>query len=197
MPQLHLFRRRLSAPELVALAFCVGIACLLALSGASAFGQAATSPSTPKGEKTPLGPATQAAGEDGAAGSAPTDEGGAGGLVRTIVGLAIVIAVIYGVTWVLKQLKAREHDAVGQGLRNEATLPLGPGRSVHLVRAGNEYLLLGVAEGSVQTLRSYTEDEARAAGFAIEDAADLAPLKDRPGQPTTLVERIRDLTVRR
>ncbi len=169
---------------------------MLVLSG-SAFAQAGTSPSTPKGEDTPLGPATQAAGEGDASSSAPTDEGGAGGLVRTIVGLLIVIAVIYGVTWVLKQLKARESDAVGHGLHNEATLPLGPGRSVHLVRAGNEYLLLGVAEGSVQTLRSYTEDEARAAGFAVEEAGELAPLKDRPSEPTTIVERIRDLTVRR
>ncbi len=195
MPQLHLSRLHLRSQQLLAAAFCVGVVVLLALSG-SAYGQAATSPTTP-GEKTPLGPATQAAGE-GATSSTATEGGGSGGLVRTIVGLLIVIAVIYGVTWILKQLKSREvGGAIGDGLENRATLPLGPGRSVHLVRAGNEYLLLGVAEGAVQTLRSYTEGEARAAGFPVDEAEDLAPLKDAPGEPTTFVGRIRDLTVRR
>ncbi len=52
-----------------------------------------------------------------------------GGLVRTIVGLAIVIAVIYGLYWVLKQVKAsREERSSGQGLGTLATLPLGPNR---------------------------------------------------------------------
>ncbi|MBJ7471516.1 MAG: flagellar biosynthetic protein FliO [Solirubrobacteraceae bacterium] len=196
MPQLPVFRLRLHAQHLAALAFCAGIFCLLVLSTGGAYGQAATTPSKPKGEDAPLGPATQAAGE-GDTTATSGDDGSSGGIVRTIVGLLIVIAVIYGVTWVLKQLKTREDDAVGAGLESRATLPLGPGRSVHLVRAGNEYLLLGVAEGAVQTLRTYTEQEARAAGFPVEDAADLLPLKDRPAQPTTFVERIRDLTVRR
>lgn len=196
MPQLHLSRLRPRSQPLLALAFCAGIFVLLALSNSSAYGQAATSPTTP-GEKTPLGPATRAAG-DGATSSTATEGGSSGGLVRTIVGLLIVIAVIYGVTWVLKQLKSREDGgAVGAGLENRATLPLGPGRSVHLVRAGNEYLLLGVAEGAVQTLRSYTEEEARLAGFPIDEVEDLVPLKDAPGAPTNLVGRIRDLTVRR
>lgn len=195
-------RVRQSVHHLAAMAFCLALTLVVLWSSGPAFGQSTTPKgttpkgTTPAGENTPLGPATQAAGEGSdPAGSA--DDGGSGGLVRTIVGLVIVIGVIYGVTWVLKQLKAREEDATGTGLENQATLPLGPGRSVHLVRAGNEYLLLGVAEGSVQTLRSYTEDEARAAGFPISDIDDLPVLKDRSSEPTTFVERLRDLTVRR
>ena len=197
MPQLHLSRLRLSAQHLIALAFCAGVVGLLAFHTGTAFGAAATTPTTPKGENAPLGPATQAAGEGGGT-SAPTSDSSSGSLVRTIVGLLVVIAVIYGVTWVLKQMKSREiGGAFGDGLENRATLPLGPGRSVHLVRAGNEYLLLGVAEGAVQTLRSYTEEEARAAGFPVDEVEDLLPLKDAPGEPSNLVERIRDMTVRR
>jgi flagellar protein FliO/FliZ len=89
-----------------------------------------------------------------------------GGLVRTIVGLAIVIAVIYGLYWVLKQVKAsREESASGQGLGTLATLPLGPNRSLHLVRAGGEVVLLGVGEGGITPIRTYGEHEARALGL--------------------------------
>src|SRR5215813_5860817 len=43
--------------------------------------------------------------------------GGGGSIVRTIVGLAIVIGVIYGVAWVLRQVKAsRQPKATGTGL---------------------------------------------------------------------------------
>jgi flagellar protein FliO/FliZ len=96
-----------------------------------------------------------------------------GGLVRTIVGLAIVIGVIYGLYWVLKQVKAsREERASGQGLAPLATLPLGPNRSLHLVRAGGEVVLLGTGEGGVTAIRTYGENEARALGLIGGDDAD-------------------------
>src|SRR6476646_9198036 len=93
--------------------------------------------------------------------------GGSGvGLVRTFVGMAIVLAVIYGLYWVLKQVKAsRETAASGQGLESVATIPLGSNRSLHLVRAGRELVLLGVSEQSVVQIRAYSEEEARALGL--------------------------------
>src|SRR3954465_7834781 len=73
--------------------------------------------------------------------------GSGGGLVRTFVGLAIALAVLYGLYWVLKQVKSsRESAASGTGLESVATIPLGPNRALHLVRAGRELVLLGVAE---------------------------------------------------
>jgi flagellar protein FliO/FliZ len=96
-----------------------------------------------------------------------------GGLVRTIVGLLIVIAVIYGLYWVLKQVKSsREERSSGQGLGTLATLPLGPNRSLHLVRAGGEVVLLGVGEGGVTPIRTYGEHEARALGLLGDDDQD-------------------------
>lgn len=163
---------------------------------AAADALAATPTPTPagKGENTPLNLPT----DDPTGGS--TSSGG-GGLVRTIVGLFVVIAVIYGVTWVLKQLKAsKEGDAYGAGLESSASLPLGAGRAVHLVRAGNEWLLLGVTDGGIQPLRTYTEEEARAAGLPIDtgDIDELRPAPAPSGQgPVAIVERLRDLTVRR
>src|SRR4051794_26905088 len=91
---------------------------------------------------------------------------GGGSVVRTIVGLAVVIAVIYGLTWVLRQVKAsRETSAAGSGLESLATLPLGTGKALHLVRAGGELVLVGVGEHGVTPIRTYSEDEARALGL--------------------------------
>ena len=155
----------------------------------------------PSGEKTPLKL------ESAEQGGGPAAAGG-GGLARTFVGLAIVIAVIYGVYWVLKQVKAsREEKASGSGLSTLASLPLGPNRSLHLVRAGGEVLVVGVSEQGVSHIRTYTEEEARVQGlFDIElEAAETGSLpKPRLALPSaftaangkTAVETLRKLTVR-
>jgi flagellar protein FliO/FliZ len=102
--------------------------------------------------------------------------GGGGSLVRTIVGLAIVIGVIYGVAWVLRQVKAsRQPRATGAGLATLASVPLGPNRSVHLVRAGRDLVLLGVAEQGVVPIRTYSEGEARAVGLVDADGLLILP----------------------
>src|SRR4051794_5458971 len=106
-----------------------------------------------------------------------THVGGGGSIVRTIVGLAVVIGVIYGLYWILKQVKSsREEKATGQGLAALATLPLGAQRSLQLVRAGRELHLVGVSEHGVTPVRTYSEDEAEAAGLL-----DLEFDEDAPG----------------
>ncbi len=108
--------------------------------------------------------------------------------MRTIVGLAIVIGVIYGLYWVLKQVKAsREEKASGVGLETLATLPLGQNRAMHLVRAGDEVVLIGVGEAGVTPIRTYGENEARALGLLGDDA----PLSDVIEIPATTVTEVR------
>jgi flagellar biogenesis protein FliO len=144
--------------------------CLLAFtcpSVASAF----TPPNRGGGENTPLNL------NSSGAGSAHTSSGGAS-IVRTIVGLAIVIAVIWGLAWILRQVKAsreggRRSGRSTSGLASVAALTLGSGRSVHLVRAGNEYVLLGSAEHGLVPINRYTEQQAREAGL-LEDATATA-----------------------
>jgi flagellar protein FliO/FliZ len=142
------------------------------------------------GEKTPLN-LKDAPGPD-------THVGGGGSLVRTIVGLAVVIGVIYGLYWVLKQVKSsREEKASGQGLAALATLPLGANRSLQLVRAGRELHLVGVSEHGVTPVRTYSEEEADAAGLL-----DLEPDEDGPGTNGSgglgrVIEELRSRTVRR
>ena len=132
-----------------------------------------------KGEATPLN--LPSADQTQAAAS-----GGGGSLVRTFVGLAIVLAVIYGLYWVLKQVKAsRESAASGDGLESVATIPLGSNRSLHLVRAGRELVLLGVSEQSVVPIRAYSEEEARALGLiGTRERADVVDGDARRSLPS-------------
>jgi flagellar protein FliO/FliZ len=156
----------------------------------------AATTTTPSGENTPLhlGTAAKAAEH--------TSGGTGGGIVRTIVGLAVVIGVIVGLHWILKQVKSsRESRSTGGGLQPLATLALGPGRSLHLVRAGLEVVLVGCAEHAVTPLRVYSEDEARELGLldgaGTEDGDD--PLNAGPASPPDLRDvfrRIQRLTVR-
>lgn len=144
------------------------------------------------------------------------DVGGSGGnIVRTIVGLAIVIGVIYGIAWVLRQMKQSRADRSLGGLATVASVTLGSGKALHLVRAGNELLLVGVADHGVTPVRTYTEEEAKAAGLIDEWGELILPDGTEPGEgngngngngngramrvpvPGELVETMRKWTVRR
>ncbi len=63
--------------------------------------------------------------------TAKTAQSASGGsLLRTIVGLAVVLGVIYGLYWVLKQVKASKDTAnAGDSLESVASLSLGTNRS--------------------------------------------------------------------
>jgi flagellar protein FliO/FliZ len=146
-------------------------------------------------------------------GSSHTATGGPS-IVRTIVGLAIVIAVIWGLSWILRQVKAgRDPSVSSSGLASVSALTLGSGRSVHLVRAGNEYVLLGSAEHGVVPIHRYIEEQARAAGLLVPELPPKAsgrvsqrqitagqngsdPMR-MPSPSSGLVERLREWTVRR
>jgi flagellar protein FliO/FliZ len=165
-------------PSLIAVA--TALASLL-LTSPAAFG-AATGEKTPLNLKDAPGPSTHV--------------GGGGSIVRTIVGLAVVIGVIYGLYWVLKQVKSsREEKASGTGLSALATLPLGPQRSLQLVRAGRELHLVGVSEHGVTPVRTYSEDEAEAAGLL-----DIEPQEEATGNGgglSAVIGELRRRTVRR
>jgi flagellar protein FliO/FliZ len=136
------------------------------------------------GENTPLN-----LGSPGTAQTAHTASGG--GILRTIVALLVVVAVIYAITWVLKRVKsAKEATASGTSLESLATLPLGPNRALHLVRAGGEVVLLGSAEHGVTPIRRFSEAEALQLGLLDgPTGATLDVLPDVPAarpQPQTI-----------
>lgn len=136
---------------------------------ASAFTAAHTKKGT--GEQTPLNLGSPSTGSH-------TSSGGAS-IVRTIVGLAIVLGVIWGLSWILRQVKGRRDPRVAAtGLSSVAALPLSSGRSVHLVRAGNDYLLLGSAEHGLMPIHRYTEQQALEAGL-LSPEEPVQPRKRR------------------
>jgi flagellar protein FliO/FliZ len=143
----------------------------------------------PAGEKTPLNLK-----------DAPSTGhvSGGGSLVRTIVGLAVVIGVIYGLYWILKQVKSsREEKASGTGLTALATLPLGAQRSLQLVRAGRELHLVGVSEHGVTPVRTYSEEEADAAGLLDIEPEEDGPHNGGDGVVSSVIDGLRRRTVRR
>jgi flagellar protein FliO/FliZ len=144
---------------------------LMWASPASAFTAANTKKGT--GEETPLNfgsPSTS---------SHPSSSTGGASIVRTIVGLAIVLGVIWGLAWILRQVKGRRDPRVAAtGLTSVAALPLSSGRSVHLVKAGNDYLLLGSAEHGLMPIHRYTEQQALEAGL-LSPEEPLQPRKRR------------------
>jgi flagellar protein FliO/FliZ len=158
-----------------------------ALAGALTLVQASTALAAASGESTPLN-------LGGSSGGHAASSGGSG-IVRTIVGLFIVIAVIYGVAWVVRQAKGAKQRPSGRGLSQLATLPLGTGRVVALVRAGQELLLLGISEHSVTPIRTYTESEALALGLDVP-AEEPANETVAPRPLSTLVDTLRAATVR-
>ena len=209
----------------VATATAAAGACLLALGSPDALAAKAKAADPAKSafEEQPIG---------GTSTTTTAHVGGSGGsIVRTIVGLAIVIAVIWGLSWILRQVKAgKDPGGPSTGLTSLAALTLSTGRSVHLVRAGSDYLLLGSAEQGVVPIHRYTEEEAREAG--LMDVVEAGPVKRRgallrppaedeslrpaqrrsmtvrhgghdpmrmpsPGPGTSLLDRMRELTVRR
>jgi len=131
--------------------------------------------------------------------SRAADIGGGGSFMRTMIGLAVVVAVIYGVAWLLRQAKSsREERSTGFALSSEAVVPLGPNRSVHLIRAGRELVLVGSAEHGVVPIRTYSEDEARRLGLIADEDAPALPAGSGAGavRKRTIVDLLRERTVR-
>src|SRR5205085_10642526 len=88
-----------------------------ALAGALMLAPAATASAATGGENTRLHLSGTTA--------VHVSSGGSSGIVRTIVGLFIVVAVIYGVAWLLRAAKGGKNRSSGHGLSQLATLPLG------------------------------------------------------------------------
>ena len=151
------------------------------------------------GESTPLNLPSSAPKVDAEQAAGPVSDPATPGLVRTIVGLAIVIAVIYGLYWVLKKVKSsKDSTASGSGLETIATMPLGANRALHLVRSGREFVLIGTAEHSITPIRRYSEEEAHALGLidapqTITVGATLESLA--PVAPKGFMEILRSKTV--
>lgn len=140
--------------------------------------------------------------------------GGAGGtLLRLGLGLVVVVGLIALVWYVMKRIQNARYPALderGPSLIDVvATTSLGPNRSLHLVRIGEEIVLVGSTDHSVNAVvRIGAEDVghvpelAPRPGFKRSASPGRLAMDDRERAAATavdrsLVERLRAMTVRR
>ncbi len=141
----------------------------------------------PTGESTPL--------HLGSTGAVHSAAGGGSSILRTLVALVVVVGIIYAVARILRAIKGRDAvRASGSGLEQIAALPLGPGKSVALVRSGRDIVLVGVGEHGVTAIKTYTEAEALANGIEIPQPGAVGDDAERPLD--RVLERLRRMTVR-
>jgi flagellar protein FliO/FliZ len=129
-------------------------------------------------DRTPLGADVASAGAS--KGKAPAAGSAGADVIRTIVGLAVVLGVIYGVYWLLKSSARAKAGRGDERIGVIATTPLAPNRSLHLVRAGDELILVGATDQSITPLRVYSADEA----ILVEGGGADVPLQLPPASPS-------------
>jgi flagellar protein FliO/FliZ len=153
-----------------------------------------------KRDTTPLS-TNVSGGADGTHAAASAGSSG-GAALRMLLGLAIVLALIFGIYKLLKRSAAKNDGTVRAhgDLQVVATTPLAQSRALHLVRVGDELVLVGSSEQGVTRIRVYSADEARRLGFDPYAAGPtFTPTTgpaDRPGLGTSLVETLRKMTAR-
>jgi flagellar protein FliO/FliZ len=74
------------------------------------------------------------------------------GLLQTTLGLALVLALIFGAAWLLRRLTPAGRS--GTLIKVVATQSVGQRERVVLIEVGDQWLLLGVAPGAVRTLQT-------------------------------------------
>ena len=127
------------------------------------------------------------------AGSGSVHASAGGAFARLGIGLMLVIAVIFGIYWVIKRSSRGRKQTASGNLNIVATAPLGPNRAVHLLRVGNDLVLVGSAEGGVRPIRFYKGDDAEALAQAL-DPAD--PFGRAPAPRGNFLDELRRRTAR-
>ena len=149
--------------------------------------QVASAATAGAGEQTPL--------HLGSSTTVHAASGGGSSIIRTLIALVVVVGIIYAIARILRAVKGRDAvRASGSGLEQIATLPLAPGKSVALVRAGSDIVLVGIGDQGVTALKTYTEAEARANGIDIPAQEPAADPAERPLDKA--LDRLRRMTVR-
>jgi flagellar protein FliO/FliZ len=140
-----------------------------------------------------------------------------GGLGRAVLGLVVVVGAILVVARLLKANQKRRFGLRGGpsgALEVLSTTPLGPNRNLHLLRVGEEVMLIGAAEGGISRLRTFDPGEAVDLGMLPPQEGDdpygPAPATQTPPAPSrslpapttrpqrkpSFLDRLRDMSAR-
>ena len=115
---------------------------------------------------------------------------GAGAVFHVVAGLAIVLGVVYGVYWLLRATARGRSGPGADALEVVAHVQLAQNRAVHLVRVGDDLVLLATSEHAVAPVKTYEGDDAR----RLEES--LAPEPTVARSPRSLVDELRRRTAR-
>jgi flagellar protein FliO/FliZ len=118
-------------------------------------------------------------------------------LARTVAGLAIVLAVLFGIYWLFKTYAKGKQTKSDGRLEVVATTALAPNRAVHLIRVGDGLVLVGSAEGAVTRLKAYSPEESAALEARLDgEPGPLRPFGSEEAGPSGFVEQLRRRTAR-
>lgn len=86
-----------------------------------------------------------------AADAAPPETGVTGGLLQAVLGLAVVLALIWGAAWIMRRLQPSMGSAQG-ALKLVASQGVGQRERIVVVEIGEQWLVVGVAPGNVNAI---------------------------------------------
>jgi flagellar biosynthetic protein FliO len=151
-------------------------------------------------DRTPL--PSDVSGTGGAHVATHVASGTGSAALHMLLGLAVVLALIFGLYKLLRRSAAKNDKTVRDDgfIGVVSSTPLAPSRSLHLVRVGDELVLVASSEQSVTPVRVYSKEEARRLGVDPELAAPALPFSPaptgRPGFGPALVESLKRMTAR-
>lgn len=166
---------------------CALVGCYPSSAVAAGFRDRTPLPADVSGAGTSHAPATHVASGTGSA------------ALHMVLALAIVVALIFGIYKLLKRSSNKNERTVSDDgwMGVVSSTPLAPSRSLHLVRVGEELILLGAADGSVTPIRVYGAEEARRLGVDPRTVQSLPVRSARGGTGVaSLVETLRRITAR-
>jgi flagellar protein FliO/FliZ len=204
---------RLTALALVALALALAAAPAVAQTATTATTTAktATAPAAKSAKPAPADPNEKLPIPEGSDGPVSVSGDAGGTLIRLVLGLGVVVGLIAGVWFVMKRIQRSRYPAMDDrntsGLIDVlATTSLGPNRSLHLVKVGEEIVLVGSTDQSVAPItRIGAEDAAALAGAGAPepkgfggDPGEAARTRaQKSAADQSVVDRLRAMTARR
>jgi len=176
---------------LVCACFCAASGLLAAPAGAAGYHR----------DDTPLPAAISGT---GAATSGGTQVGStSNAALHMLLGLAIVCALIFALYKILRRSATKNGKIVRDDgwIQVVSSTPLAQSRALHLVRVGEELVLVGSSEQSLTPIRVYSPEEARRLGVDVgsmpgQDGGTFRPSGGNPSFGNALVETLKRKTAR-
>ena len=150
---------------------------------------AALSPAAAAADMNAVNNAAQIASRVGAGTAVPSV--GVGAVLQTLVGLAVVVALVFACAWLARRL-GLQPSARGQLVRTVGGVSLGGKERVAVVEIGDTWLVLGTAPGSVRLLHTMPAPAAGSSGSSNDSGAPGSGIEADEGPlPGTFGSRFR------